>query len=192
MACNSFGGCDKSFSGVPDSEQIMKWGPVKQLLKNNGNQPYYLFPYVHYKNMVEKYVRTIMKAASTIIHGQCLLKASLWNYALFYVAECCNVMSNKKRGSEPDSIGNWNQVTGITKRTLIFFVELIIVCSTNKTWKFDVKYYVVVNLGHPKGSVHGGIIYYPYTNKIAEHADITPENNPEEVYKQYFARRYEI
>jgi hypothetical protein len=35
-------------------------------------------------------------------------------------------------------------------------------------------------------------IYYPYTNKIPERADVTPENNPEEVYTQYFARHFEI
>jgi hypothetical protein len=40
--------------------------------------------------------------------------------------------------------------------------------------------------------VNGGIVYYPYINKIASRADITSANISEEAFKQYFARRYEI
>ncbi len=36
-----------------DSEQIMKWGPVKQPLENKGIQSEYSLPYVHYQNLVE-------------------------------------------------------------------------------------------------------------------------------------------
>jgi hypothetical protein len=51
---------------------------------------------------------------------------------------------------------------------------------------------VAIYLGHPKGTVNGGTVYYPYINKIAQRSDITPANISEEVYKQYFARRYEV
>jgi hypothetical protein len=40
---------------------------------------------------------------------------------------------------------------------------------------------VAVYLGHLKGTLNGGIVYYPYTNKIAQHADITPKNILEEL-----------
>jgi hypothetical protein len=68
-----------------DSEQIMKWGPVKQLLESKGIQLLHSLPYAHYQNLVERYIQTIVKAVSTVLHGQSLLKANLWDYALFYV-----------------------------------------------------------------------------------------------------------
>jgi hypothetical protein len=36
------------------------------------------------------------------------------------------------------------------------------------------------------------MVYYPYVNKITEQTEITPANIPEEAYKQYFARLYEL
>jgi hypothetical protein len=65
-------------------------GPLKQLLVNKGIQPEYSLPYAHYQYLVEKYVKTITKTVSTIIHGQCFLKASLWSYVLFYTVGCRN------------------------------------------------------------------------------------------------------
>ena len=94
----------KSFRS--DSEQIMKWGPVKQLLENKGIQSEYSLPYAHYQNLVERYVQTVTKAVSTIIHGQSLLKANLWNDTLFYVVDCRNATPNTK--TDPESIGHWN------------------------------------------------------------------------------------
>jgi hypothetical protein len=75
---------------------------------------------------------------------------------------------------------------------LFSFGELVIVRNNDKNWKFDLKNDVAVYLGHPKGTVNGGTVYYPYVNKIAERTDITPANIPEEAYKQFFARRYEV
>jgi hypothetical protein len=37
-----------------DSEQIMKWGPVKQLLEYKGNQLQHSLPYAHYQNLAER------------------------------------------------------------------------------------------------------------------------------------------
>jgi hypothetical protein len=44
----------------------------------------------------------------------------------------------------------------------------------------------------PQGTINGGMVHYPYVNKIAQHTEITPANIPKEEYKQYFARHYEI
>jgi hypothetical protein len=176
-----------------DSEQIMKWGPLKQLLKSKGIQPQHSLPYAHYQNLVERYVQTIVKAVSTVLHGQSLLKAHLWDYALFYVVNCRNSTPNSKTGRETPS----QMVTGanyldIQRENLFSFGELVIVHNTEKTWKFDVKNDVALYLGYPKGMVNWGTVYYPFINKIAERADTTPENIPEDIYKQYFSRRYEI
>ena len=181
----------KSFRS--DSEQIMKWGPVKQLLENKGIQSEYSLPYAHYQNLVERYVQTITKAVSTIIHGQSLLKANLWNYAIFYVVDCRNVTTNTKTGHQtPRQLVTGTKYLDLQREHLFSFGELVIVRNTDKTWKFDVKNDVAIYLGHPKGTVNGGTVYYPFINKIAQRADITPANIREEVYKQYFARRYEI
>jgi len=71
-------------------------------------------------------------------------------------------------------------------------LKLVIVHNTEKTWKFDLKNDVALYLGHPKGTVYGGTVYYPFINKIAERADLTPANISEDVFKRYFSTRYEI
>jgi hypothetical protein len=58
--------------------------------------------------------------------------------------------------------------------------------------KVDLKNDVALYLGHPKETVNGGTVYYPFINKIAERTDITPANISEDVYKQYFSMRYDI
>ena len=64
-------------------------------------------------------------------------------------------------------------VTGIKhldlqRENLFSFGELVIVRNTEKTWKFDLKNDVALYLGHPKGTVNGGTVYYPFINKVAE------------------------
>jgi D-mannonate dehydratase len=57
----------KSF--IPDSQQIMKWGQVRQLLDKKGIQPQYSL-YAHYQNLLQRYVQAIMKAVSTVLHDR--------------------------------------------------------------------------------------------------------------------------
>jgi hypothetical protein len=88
-------------------------------------------------------------------------------------------------------------VTGIKhldlqRENLFSFGELVMVRNTKKTWKFDLKNDVALYLSHPKGTVSGGTVYYPFINKIAERTDITPANISEDVYKQCFSTRYDI
>jgi hypothetical protein len=64
--------------------------------------------------------------------------------------------------------------------------------NTEKTWKFDLKNDVAFYLGHPKGTVNVGTVYYPFINKIAERADLTSANISEDVFKRHFSTRYEI
>jgi hypothetical protein len=92
-----------------DSKQIMKWGPVKQVLDSMGIQPQHSLPYAHYQNLAERYVQTIVKAVSTNLHGQSLFKAILWVYALFYVINCKNSTPNNNIGRETPS----QMVTGV-------------------------------------------------------------------------------
>jgi hypothetical protein len=119
-----------------DSEQIMKWGPVKQLLESKGIQLQHSLSYAHYQNLVERYVQTIVKAVSTVLHSQSLLKANLWDYALLYVVNCKNSTPNSKTGRETPS----QMVTGIKpldlqRENLFSFGDLVIVRYTEKTWE---------------------------------------------------------
>jgi hypothetical protein len=138
-------------------------------------------------------VQAITKAVSTVIHGQSLLKAHLWDYALFYVVNCRNSMPNSKTGREtPSQMATGAKCLDLQRENLFSFGRLIIVHNPEKNWKFEAKNDVALYLGHPRGTVNGGTIYYPFINKIADRADITPANIPEDVYKHYFSRRYEI
>jgi len=88
-------------------------------------------------------------------------------------------------------------VTGVKhfdlqRKNLFSFGELIIVHSTKKIGKFDLKNDVALYLGHPKGTVNGGTVYYPFINKIAKRADLTPANISEDVFKRHFSTCYEI
>jgi hypothetical protein len=108
----------------------------------------------------------------------------LWDYALFYVVNCKNSTPNSRTRRETPS----QMVTGVKhfdlqRKNLFSFSKLIIVRSTEKTWKFDLKNDVALYLGHPKGMVNGGTVYYPLFNKIAERADLTPANISEDVSK---------
>ena len=140
----------------------------------------------YYQNLAERYVQTIVKAVSTNLHGQSLLKANLWDYALFYVISCKNSTPNSKTGRETPS----QMVTGVKhfdlqRENLLSFGELVIVRNTEKTWKFDPKNDVALYLGHPKRTVNGGTVNYPFINKIAERADLTPANISEDVFKRH-------
>jgi hypothetical protein len=88
-------------------------------------------------------------------------------------------------------------VTGVKhfdlqRENLFSFGELVIVRSTKKTWKFDLKNDVALYLGHPKGMVNGRTVYYPFISKSAERADLIPANISEDVFKWHFSTRYEI
>jgi hypothetical protein len=171
----------------------MKWGPVIEFLGKRGIKPQYSLPYAHYQNLVERYVQTIVKAVSVTIHGQSFLKANLWDYALFYAVDRRNLMPNSKTGRNTLlQLVTGNNHVDLERENLFSFGELVIVQNNDKNWKFDLKNDVAVYLGHPKGTVNGGAVYFPYVKKIAERTDITPANIPEEAYKQFFARRYEV
>ncbi len=100
---------------------------------------------------------------------------------------------NTKTGHQtPNQLVTRTKYLDLQHEHLFSFGELVIVRNTEKTWKFDVKNDVAIYLGHPKGTLNGGIVYYPYINKIAQRLDVSPANIPEEVYKQYFVRRYKV
>jgi hypothetical protein len=124
------------------------------LLECKGIQPQHSLLYAHYQNLVERYVQTITKAVSTIIHGQALLQSRLWDYALFYVVNCRNLMPNSKTGREtPSQMVTGAKYLDLQRENLFSFGKLVIVHNTEKTWKFDVKNDVALYLGHPRETV---------------------------------------
>ena len=51
---------------------------------------------IHYQNFVERYVQTIIKFTSALLHGQDILQAKHWNWALFHAIDCRNRVPNTK------------------------------------------------------------------------------------------------
>ena len=49
-----------------------------------------------------------------------------------------------------------------------------------------------IYLGSPDNIINGGWIYYPYTKQILARANITEARIPEDAFKEYYARRYEL
>jgi len=79
-------------------------------------------------------VQAITKAVSTVIHGQSLLKAHLWDYALFYVVNCRNSMPNSKTGREtPSQMATGAKCLDLQRENLFSFGRLIIVHNPEKT-----------------------------------------------------------
>jgi hypothetical protein len=111
---------------------------------------------------VERYVQTVVKAVSTIIHGQSLLKANLWDYALFYTVDHRNSTPNSKTGNKiPSQLVTGDKYVDLQCENSFSFREPVIVQNNDKNWKFDIKNDVAIYLGHPKGTVNGGMVYYP-------------------------------
>jgi hypothetical protein len=85
------------------------------------------------------------------------------------VVNCKNSTPNSKtRRETPSQMVTGNKHLDLQCQNLFSFGELIIVGSTKKTWKFDLKNDVALYLGHPKGTVNGGTVYYPIISKIAK------------------------
>jgi len=178
-----------------DSETIMRNGDVIRLLRDpiyNVKSEYSL-PYAHYQNLVERHVQTVTKSVSTLLHGQAFLSAKFWDYALYYTIDHRNATPNTKtRGRTPRQLVTGENYIDLDRQFLFTFGEPVIVKSTDRNWKFDVKNDIGIYLGAPDNVINGGWIYYPYTKQVSVRANITEARIPTEAITRYYARRYEI
>ena len=137
-------------------------------------------------------MQTITKAVSTIIHSQSFLRANWWNYGLFVINPRNSTPSSKSGDKTPlQLVEGDDKKVDVSRENLFAFSDLVVVRNPNKGWKFDLKNDIAIYVGHPKGTVNGGLVYYPFVGKVAERPDITKANVSEEKFKQYFASKYE-
>ena len=87
-------------------EHFRRWGHEVKAFRSDGKMGAYLkenklihemsTPEAHYQNFVERYVQTINKFTSALLHGQDILQAKHWNWALFHAIDCRNRVPNVK------------------------------------------------------------------------------------------------
>ena len=67
-----------------------------QYLQDDGYVHELSAPEAHYQNFVERYVQTINRFTSALLHGQDILQSNHWDWALFHAIDCRNRVPNAK------------------------------------------------------------------------------------------------
>jgi len=152
-----------------DSEHIMIYGDVAIYLEENNIEQTMSLPNAHFQNLVERHVQTINNTLSTIIHGQDILNSTFWDYALYHAIQLRNICPNTKtEGRSPLSLVTGSGITDLTRSFLFKFGQPVAarIHKTDKEWKFDLKRDIGIYLGEAKGSVNGGLVYFPSNGRI--------------------------
>ena len=138
-----------------DAETVLKDGKMGAYLRENGFVHELSTPEAHYQNFVERYVQTINKFTSALLHGQDILQAKHWNWALFHAIDCRNREPNER--SRPMS--PYEMITGcktnLQKSFQFVFGDIIAVHlpKDRRNWKFDMRWHVGVYVRQPEHSV---------------------------------------
>lgn len=169
-----------------DSENIMVHGEVADFLQAKVVDQQYSLPYAHYQNLVERHVQTVVNAVGTIIHDQPLLGNSFWDYALFYVIDVKNHTPNTKTNGKTPLQMITNKEPIDFKRDFLFpFGQPVAARIPKRTWRFDLKSELGIYLGRSKGSIGGGLVYFPSTKAILPRGDLIPLDLKPEEFKRY-------
>lgn len=177
-----------------DSETILKNGDMGRYLEENGYFPECSAPEAHYQNFVERYVKTAVRAAATLLHGQQFLPAKYWDWALHHAIDCKNRTPNSKCPStSPYEILTGRKVN-LLKSFQFTFGDLVAVhiSKERRRWKFDLRWDVGIYIGQPEASVDSAIIYYPFEGKVLERTDLVKLDITDEAYRRYYSRRHDI
>ena len=79
-----------------DAQTVLKDGKMGAYLRENGFINEISTPEALYQNFVERYVQTITRFTSALLHGQDILQAKHWTWALFHAVDCRNRVPNVK------------------------------------------------------------------------------------------------
>ena len=177
-----------------DAETVLKDGKMGAYLKEKGIIHELSTPEAHYQNFVERYVQTINKFTSALLHGQDILQAKHWNWALFHAVDCRNRVPNTKcRPASPYEI-----VTGIKtnlrKSFQFAFGDIVAVHlpKDRRNWKFDMRWDVGVYVGQPEHSVEAALVYFPYKNQLLVRTDVAKMDMTVEDYRRFYFKRFDI
>ena len=177
-----------------DAETVLKDGRMGQYLNENNFIHELSTPESHYQNFVERYVQTITKFTSALLHGQDVLHSKYWNWALFHAIDCRNRVPNSKcRPMTP-----YEMITGLktnVKKTFQFtFGDIVAVHvpKDKRSWKFDLRWDIGIYVGQPPHSVEAATVYFPFRNQILVRTDVAKLDISEEAYKRYYFKRYDM
>ena len=177
-----------------DAETVLKDGKMGAYLRENGIVHELSTPEAHYQNFVERYVQTINKFTSALLHGQDILQAKHWNWALFHAIDCRNRVPNTK--SRPMS--PYEMITGrktnLQKSFQFVFGDIVAVHlpKDRRNWKFDMRWDVGVYVGQPEHSVEAALVYFPYKNQLLVRTDVAKMDMTVEDYRRFYFKRFNM
>ncbi len=177
-----------------DAETVLKDGKMGAYLKEHGFTHELSTPDAHYQNFVERYVQTINKFTSALLHGQDVLQSKHWNWALFHAVDCRNrVPNSKSRPSSPYEIITGRK-TNLQKTFRFAFGDLVAVHlpKEKRSWKFDLRWDIGIFVGQPENSVEAAMVYFPFKNQLLVRTDIAKLDMSEEAYKRFYLKRYDM
>ena len=177
-----------------DAETVLKDGKMGQYLEDNGYVHELSTPEAHYQNFVERYVQTITRFTSALLHGQDILQSKHWDWALFHAIDCRNRVPNVKCSpSTPHEMVTGEKVN-LAKTFQFTFGDLVAVHlpKEKRNWKFDLRWDVGVYIGQPPHSVEAALVYFPYRNAVLVRTDVAKLEITEEAYKRFYFRRHDI
>ena len=172
-----------------DAETVLKDGKMGAYLRENGFVHELSTPEAHYQNFVERYVQTINKFTSALLHGQDILQAKHWNWALFHAIDCRNRVPNTK--SRPMS--PYEMITGrktnLQKSFQFVFGDIV---AVRRNWKFDMRWDVGVYVGQPEHSIEAALVYFPYKNQLLVRTDVAKMDMTVEDYRRFYFKRFNM
>ena len=177
-----------------DSETVLVEGDTGTYLKENAYIHEKSAPEAHYQNFVERYVGTVTRSATALLHGQHFLRAEHWNWALFHAVACKNRTPNSK--SQPQSPHEiiTGQRVNLEKSFQFAFGDLVAVRipKERRNWKFDLRCDIGIYVGQPENTVDSGLIFYPFERSVKCRTDLVKLDISDEAYLKYYSRRHDI
>jgi len=177
-----------------DSENNLLSDKVDKFLASQQIVSEHSAPYRHHQNGAERYIQTILKGTSTILHAQPWLRADMWVYALQAFTNAYNNTPNKKSGSKTPDFLITKQPVELDRTFLFSFGDFVVsgLPKEQRTWKFDVRNTLCIYLGQPTGAVDSHLIYEPYSHKVIERGSVTKIDISDLDYLRHYGNRFNM
>lgn len=157
-----------------DAEFTLHSAMSDQFLASLGIRKEHSTPYAHYQNIAERYIQTIIKGTSTLLHGQPWLRADMWSYALYTYCNTRNHTPNSITGTiSPNEIIT-KQRTNLSRMFKFAFGDFVVhsIPKELRDWKFDLRNDLSIYVGQPEGSIDSHFVYDPYKHKVYERTGV--------------------
>jgi len=151
-------------------------------------------PYRHHQNGAERYIQTILKGTSTILHAQPWLRADMWVYALNAFTDAYNNTPNKLSGNKTPNYLINKQCVELDRTFLFSFGDFVVagIPKEHRTWKFDARNTLCIYLGQPAGAVDSHLLFEPYSHKVIERGSVTKIDISDLDYLRHYSNRFNM